>query len=123
MADVNSEVVAEPKDNYQIRRVYIMNRLTAHIDGSDFSSVYDIESSAGNVVRNWIQATIMCLENVKVIAGRYSPQMSQHHRSTEDHSGRVGSVCAHQVLGDVSASRLEQRIFLVVIRCTIKAAQ
>ena len=38
--------------------------------------------------------------------------MSQHHGSAEDHSCGVGTVRAHDVLGDVTATRLEERVFL-----------
>ena len=38
--------------------------------------------------------------------------MAKQHRCTQDHCGRVGLVCAHEVLGDVSAARLKERIFL-----------
>lgn len=38
--------------------------------------------------------------------------MSEHHRTRQDHSGRVSTVSAHDVLRDVSASGFEEGIFL-----------
>ena len=43
------------------------------------------------------------------------PKMAKHHRRTQDHSGRVGLVRSHNILGDVTASRLEQSIFLIIV--------
>ena len=40
------------------------------------------------------------------------PEMPEHHRGGEDHGGGVGAVGAHDVLRDVTTTRLEERIFL-----------
>lgn len=40
------------------------------------------------------------------------PEMSEHHGSAEDHRGGVSSVGAHDIAGDVTATGLEQCVFL-----------
>lgn len=42
----------------------------------------------------------------------YSPKMPQHHGSGKDHRCRVGLVGTHEILRDVTAARLKERIFL-----------
>lgn len=44
-----------------------------------------------------------------------SPEVSEHHGRAEDHSGRVGSVGTLDVAGDVTATRLEERVFLQTV--------
>ena len=41
-----------------------------------------------------------------------APEVSEHHGGGEDHGGGVGAVRAHDVLRDVTASRLEEGVFL-----------
>ena len=36
--------------------------------------------------------------------------MPEHHRRTQDHRGRVSLVGAHDVLGNVAATRLEESV-------------
>lgn len=44
------------------------------------------------------------------------PKMPEHHRRRQDHSGRVRSVSAHDVVRDVATSRFEKRVFLYMVR-------
>lgn len=40
----------------------------------------------------------------------YSPKVTQHHRARQNHRRRVRLVRAHDILRDVSAPRLEERV-------------
>lgn len=50
-----------------------------------------------------------------------APEVSEHHGGGEDHGGGVGAVRAHDVLRDVTASGLEERVFLWKFRVRMRA--
>lgn len=52
----------------------------------------------------------MAMQKASVKREFNAPEVSEHERGREDHGGRVGDVLAHDVLGDVSASRLEEGV-------------
>ena len=47
------------------------------------------------------------------------PKVTEHHGRAEDHGGRISGVGAHDVAGDMTASRLEQGVFLSSSQLTV----
>lgn len=85
---------------------------TTHVSGSDLGLVYNVEGgfcdAVGSVVetRRWLVTLFLSL------GMRTVPKMSQHHSGAQDHGRRVGSVSAHEVFSNMSATGFEQRVFL-----------
>lgn len=69
--------------------------LTANVRSPDLAFLDEVVSSTGDEVS-------LALET----------EVSEHHSSREHESNRIGLVGAHDVLTDVSASRLEEGVFL-----------
>ena len=130
-AAVNSEVVAEPERK---RGIPILStrelgtktneRLTAHVRGANTAGVDDVERCAGNAVRKVIEASKRGAGRVASDAAREIarlreggvPKVPEHHGRAQDHGGWVGTVGAHNVLGDMTTARLEERVFLPSMR-------
>lgn len=91
-----------------------MKVLTAHISCANLATVDDVKGRAGNAVRKVVETLGDEISELD-IKGRKnfcSPQVPQHHGCRQDHGSRVSFVCTHDVLGNVTASRLEKSIFL-----------
>lgn len=72
-----------------------MKELTANVSSPDLALLDEVVSGTGDEVS-------LALET----------EVSEHHSSREHERDRVGLVGAHDVLTDVSASRLEEGVFL-----------
>lgn len=68
-------------------------RVASHIHRADLAIVNDIVGSGSDVVGDGVET-----------------QMTKHHCSRQDHSSRVRHVFTHDILGDVSAARLEDSV-------------
>lgn len=88
---------------------------TSHVGCPDFVLIDDVESGTRDLVRHVIEAESTKNQLCPIQASRESlPKVTKHHRRAKDHGGRVGLVRAHEVLCNVSATRLKERIFLII---------
>jgi hypothetical protein len=71
---------------------------TANISGPHLTLVDDIEGCAGNAVSDGVQS-----------------KMSQHHGCGENHGSWVSLVSTHDVATNVTATRLEESVFLSIL--------
>lgn len=86
-------------------------RHTSHISRADFLGIENVESGGCDGIGGGIQA--VGLGQISWLVWiKYVPQVPQHHRSAEDHSGWVGLVCALDIFCDMSASWFKQCILL-----------
>lgn len=95
MAEVNSEVVADPPISAVLTLPALMTSKVAA------AMLLAMESSLDKF--QW-----SCTR----IGVSHKPEMSQHHSGGQDHGSRVSAVSTHQVGGNVTTSWLKESVFL-----------
>ncbi len=97
---------------YRQKKINLVH--TTHVSGANLSAVDDVKGRAGDVVGKVVEAVqgLVISEGTILFIGTDVPKVPEHHGRGENHGGRVGTVRAHDVLCNVTASRLKECKFL-----------